>query len=188
MQEDFDAIGRLNGGQQPPPVSAATCKNPYVDGEIPLPGEPSIVGQVGGGVTTTTALGATGTSGGGGSGGSGGGGTSGKGGHGGSGSGSSSGGNGSIHLTPAQIAAGYTVVNGHIVKKLSAGPNEFLRADDLVGASKAVGGVPTAGLLIWLALAVLLIAGIPLIAAARKRRSAAAGPPFDDGVSGGTDE
>ena len=40
VQEDFNAIGRMNGGQQPPPVSAANCKNPYVDGEIPLPGSP----------------------------------------------------------------------------------------------------------------------------------------------------
>ena len=45
VQDDFDAIGRLNGGQQPPPVSGATCKNPYVDGQIPLPGEPSVIGQ-----------------------------------------------------------------------------------------------------------------------------------------------
>ncbi|HXQ62437.1 MAG TPA: substrate-binding domain-containing protein [Acidimicrobiales bacterium] len=44
VQEDFDAIGRLNGGQEPPPVNAATCKNPYVDGQTPLPGEPGIIG------------------------------------------------------------------------------------------------------------------------------------------------
>ena len=36
VQEDFDAIGRLNGGVEPPTVTAATCKNPYVDGQIPL--------------------------------------------------------------------------------------------------------------------------------------------------------
>ena len=45
VQEDFDAIGRLNGGQEPPPVNAATCKNPYVDGQTPLPGEPGVIGQ-----------------------------------------------------------------------------------------------------------------------------------------------
>jgi phosphate transport system substrate-binding protein len=45
VQEDFDAIGRLNGGQEPPPVSSATCKNPYVDGQTPLPGEPAVIGQ-----------------------------------------------------------------------------------------------------------------------------------------------
>jgi phosphate transport system substrate-binding protein len=44
VQEDFDAIGRLNGGQEPAPVSAANCDNPYVDGQIPLPGEPKLTG------------------------------------------------------------------------------------------------------------------------------------------------
>jgi phosphate transport system substrate-binding protein len=42
VQEDFNAIGRLNGGVQPPAPTAATCKNPYVDGQVPLPGEPAI--------------------------------------------------------------------------------------------------------------------------------------------------
>jgi phosphate transport system substrate-binding protein len=45
VQDDLTAIGRLNGGQEPPPVSASNCKNPYVDGQIPLPGEPSVIGQ-----------------------------------------------------------------------------------------------------------------------------------------------
>jgi len=44
VQEDFDAIGRMNGGQEPPPVNSATCKNPYVDGQTPLPGEPAVIG------------------------------------------------------------------------------------------------------------------------------------------------
>ena len=44
VQEDFNAIGRLNGGQEPPPVNSATCKNPYVDGQTPLPGEPAVIG------------------------------------------------------------------------------------------------------------------------------------------------
>ncbi len=42
VQEDFNAIGRLNGGQQPPAPTATNCRNPYVDGEVPLPGEPAI--------------------------------------------------------------------------------------------------------------------------------------------------
>ena len=59
VQDDLDAIGRLNGGVEPPPVSAATCKNPYVDGQIPLPGEPAVAGQAGGGLNpgTTAAAG-----------------------------------------------------------------------------------------------------------------------------------
>jgi phosphate transport system substrate-binding protein len=38
VQEDFNAIGRLNGGVEPPSPTAATCRNPYVDGEVNLPG------------------------------------------------------------------------------------------------------------------------------------------------------
>jgi phosphate transport system substrate-binding protein len=44
VQDDFNDIGRLNGGQEPPPVNASNCKNPYVDGQTPLPGEPSVIG------------------------------------------------------------------------------------------------------------------------------------------------
>ena len=44
VQEDFWAIGRLNGGVEPPAVSPATCKNPYVDGQTVLQGEPTIIG------------------------------------------------------------------------------------------------------------------------------------------------
>ena len=49
VQEDFNAIGRMNGGVQPPPPTAANCKNPYVDGEVPLPGSPVVQGVSGGG-------------------------------------------------------------------------------------------------------------------------------------------
>jgi phosphate transport system substrate-binding protein len=38
VQEDFNAIGRLNGGVEPPAPTAANCHNPYVDGEVNLPG------------------------------------------------------------------------------------------------------------------------------------------------------
>ena len=47
VQEDFNAIGRLNGGKQPPPPTAANCRNPYVDGETVLPGEPQVNTSVG---------------------------------------------------------------------------------------------------------------------------------------------
>ena len=38
VQADFDAIGRMNGGVQPPAPTAATCANPYIDGQLTLPG------------------------------------------------------------------------------------------------------------------------------------------------------
>ncbi len=177
VNEDFDAIGRMNGGVQPPPATAANCKNPYVDGETPLPGEPTIPGQAGGGiqqsttttgVTTTGASGASGTSGGSGSGSSG------------SGSGStSSGGSGSSStrgLTAAQIAAGYTIVNGQVVQKLGVGgPNRFLRADAMVAATNDLIS-PSDGLYIgWALVVVALLIGPPLIALRIKRRREATG-------------
>ena len=60
VQEDFDAIGRMNGGQEPPPVNSATCKNPYVDGQTPLPGEPALIG--GSAPTSPSTVTAAGTS------------------------------------------------------------------------------------------------------------------------------
>jgi len=38
VQADFAAIGRMNGAVQPPAPTAATCANPYVDGQLALPG------------------------------------------------------------------------------------------------------------------------------------------------------
>jgi phosphate transport system substrate-binding protein len=44
VQEDLNGIARITGAAAPPKLSASTCKNPYVDGQTPLPGEPSIAG------------------------------------------------------------------------------------------------------------------------------------------------
>jgi phosphate transport system substrate-binding protein len=38
VQADFDAIGRMNGGVQPPAPTATNCANPYIDGQLTLPG------------------------------------------------------------------------------------------------------------------------------------------------------
>lgn len=181
VEEDFAAVGRLNGGQQPPPPTAANCKNPYVDGEIPLPGSPTVIGVAGGGLgsggTTTTTGGATGTTGAsGGSGGSGGSGSSG-----GSGTSGGSGGSGSslgataeaLGLTPELAAQGYTVVNGQIVKKLDPA-KQYQRASQLVSATDAVAS-PIAGMYIGWALLVLgAVLLPPLIFMRRSKRQAAA--------------
>jgi phosphate transport system substrate-binding protein len=173
VNEDFEAIGRLNGGQQPPPATAANCKNPYVDGETPLPGEPAIVGQVGGGVVTPTT--AASTAGAGSSTSAGAASSNGVGGGTGSGSntGSTGGGGsaGSTALTAAQIAQGYTVVNGHVVRKVgAAGPDKFVRADDLVAATNKLAS-PSVGLYVgWALLILALLIGPPLIALNIKRR------------------
>ncbi len=185
VQEDFDAIGRLNGGVQPPPVSAATCKNPYVDGEIPLPGEPQVPGQPGGGITTTT-LGALATH------------SAGPGGStsAGSSAGSSSGGSSTGSTSgssqselSAQLAAkGYTIVNGQIVRSLDSGsgPSKYLRADDVVAA---LGGIGTkqAAYIGWSLLILALIFGPPLFAMYLRRRATPASTgPDGAGSSDGT--
>jgi hypothetical protein len=178
VQEDFNAIGRMNGGQQPPPVSAANCKNPYVDGEIPLPGSPVVQGVSGGGIggggstPTTGAAGGTGA-----------GGSSKSGSKSGSGSGGKSGSGGSSRaareraagLTPELAAQGYTVVDGQVVRKLGVGgPNQFERANALVTATNAVGTTRFAVYAGWALLVLGLILVPPLVAMRINRRRAAA--------------
>ncbi len=178
VNEDFDAVGRLNGGQQPPPATAANCKNPYVDGQTPLPGEPAIAGQAGGGIVTPTTTasaaatkssGAAGASSGAGTGAGAGGGPGSSTGSG-ADSASSAGSEGSTGLTAAQIAAGDSVVNGHVVKKACAGAKRFVCANELLAATKTLAS-PSAGLYIgWALLVLALLVGPPLIALNVKRR------------------
>ncbi len=196
VQEDFYAIGRLNGGVEPPPVSSATCKNPYVDGQIPLPGEPTIIGQSGGGtsgaistlgagtgssiVKATAAAAAASRSA------SHSGGTAGSAATaGGSGSGATTG-----KLTAQQLADGYRVVNGHIVKLLNP-DKRFVNADASAAAANRIDGVAPLELLGWLLAAIVVFAGIPLavaswprrreILADRRLRSSTKPPPAEDG-------
>jgi|SRR5579872_339010 len=45
VDEDFAAINRIPGAARAPTTAtAANCKNPYVDGQTPLPGEPAVSG------------------------------------------------------------------------------------------------------------------------------------------------
>lgn len=186
VQADFNAIGRLNGGVQPPPPTAANCKNPYVDGTTVLPGSPVVAGVAGGGVVVA---GGGGGSAGGGS--AAGGGSSGGGANGSSGSGGASGGNGTsgsggsgssslpygaaaaaAGLTPELAAKGYTVVNGQVVRTLGkGGPNQFIRADQLVAATDLVS---SPSWLVYAGWAVLLLAllGLPPFLLARRRAAA----------------
>ena len=171
VQEDFLAVGRINGGVQPPPPTAANCKNPYVDGTTVLPGAPVVAGIAGGGVTATTAP-ADGAGAGGGGGAAGASGTSASGG--GSGASGAAGGSGSATagLTPDQIAKGYTIVNGQVVRK-ACPEGRFICGSDLAAATKTVIG--PSGLLYagWALLVLALVRVPPLIAARIKRRRAA---------------
>jgi ABC-type phosphate transport system substrate-binding protein len=55
VQDDFDAINRINQGGAPPlpPANAANCPNPYLTGQLQLPGEPIQIGTPGASGTTT---------------------------------------------------------------------------------------------------------------------------------------
>ncbi len=165
VQEDFDAIGRMPGGQQPPPVSPATCQNPYVTGALPSTTGPKIVGQSGGGAagsgTPATAVG----------GGAGGGkaaaDTAGS---------SSTAQSGSSTLTPAEVAAGYAEVNGKLVPKQAAPtvPSKYPRIDALTSAIESIVPPHLLGYLGGALLVLAAVFGPPLVAMTRRRRRAAA--------------
>jgi phosphate transport system substrate-binding protein len=196
VQEDFDAVGRLNGGQEPPPVSPSDCQNPYVDGQTPLPGEPKVDGgapppgggqgvgkgggKTGSGGSGTTGSGGSGTTGSGGSGrtASGGSGTTGSGGSGTTGSGGSgtTGKSGKGTVGGGSGPAGGTGASKYLLKLKSkgggvAGQSSFLRAANLrAAASSALGfASPIVRILAWcvvLAVAIYL----PAVALGRRRR------------------
>jgi len=194
VQEDFDAVGRLNGAREPAPVSSADCKNPYVDGQTPLPGEPSIIGQApgtpggglhsggggsgsgggsGGGGTTSgsgSSGGATTTGGVGGSQGgtSTGGGSTGGGAKGASGAGGKTNGGGSV-TSPGGGAAKYLA---HLKSGGAAGQSTFLRAADLrAAASSALGfASPIVQIIAWCAVLAVAIY-LPVVALGRRRRN-----------------
>jgi len=169
VQEDFLAVGRMNGGVQPPPPTAANCKNPYVDGTTILPGAPVVAGVAGGGVTAPAATSSGGGGTAGGAGGANGSSTS----SGGSGSSGSTNGSSSATagLTADQIAKGYTVVNGQVVHK-PCPDGRFICGSDLVAATKSVIGPSALVYIGWSLLFLALVLGPPLVASRIKRRHA----------------
>ncbi|HTT86795.1 MAG TPA: substrate-binding domain-containing protein [Acidimicrobiales bacterium] len=177
VQEDFDAIGRLNGGQEPPPVNSATCKNPYVDGQTPLPGEPAVIGQAPPAGAAANGLGGS-------SGGPGGGGgadtTSPLGGD------SSGGGGGTAGSTSAQAAdtgrsSAGSAAAARRQAEIRAIKQEFHNGDQLTGAvDSALRSLPEAARIsLWCAVLGLLIAGPPLAARGWRRRRGKAGASPD---------
>jgi phosphate transport system substrate-binding protein len=174
VTEDFAAIGRLNGGQQPPPVSAATCKNPYVDGQTPLPGEPAVIGAAapsgptsivitaGGPGTTTKALGSGKTATDAGStGGSAG--TSGT-----ASSGTTAQGAGATSAGAAATAASLSARE----KEIRAIRAKFLDGHELTAASDGlIHSLPEAGvILLWCGVLAMILAGPPLATRVWRRR------------------
>jgi phosphate transport system substrate-binding protein len=65
VEDDFAAVNRLNGAAQLPTPTASNCPNPYLTGQLSLPGEPIQLGNPGAPGSTTGGVGGTGSTGGG---------------------------------------------------------------------------------------------------------------------------
>jgi phosphate transport system substrate-binding protein len=175
VTEDFDAIGRLNGGQQPPPISAATCKNPYIDGQTPLPGEPAVIGEAPppgstgaagtiGGSSATTKSGGSGPK---------------------ANTAGSAGVDGGTSVTTnsggvAQSAGAVSAGSKAKAAALDVRENEiaairakFLHGDELTAASDGLlHSLPEAGaIILWCGVLAVVLAGPPLASRAWRRRS-----------------
>jgi hypothetical protein len=92
-------------------------------------------------------------------------------------------------LTAAQIAAGYKLVDGQVVKPSQCeGVDKFLCANALTSATTKIDGLPVADLLGWIGVVLLLfvllplfgLLGLPRMASARRRRSGGRGPESPD--------
>jgi phosphate transport system substrate-binding protein len=156
VAEDFIAIGRLNGGHEPPPPTASNCKNPYVDGALPLPGAPVIEGGAGtaaGAVATTVPSSASA-----------------------SGSPGASGPSG-----PAARAAGTSAASTKVSLEAAARaralrdvPNKFVRADALDAAATHLGPLSGPAIVLWV-LVLLAVVLVPPVWWWTRRRTAPAG-------------
>jgi len=179
VKDDFQAIDRINGAAKAPSApTAANCKNPYVDGQTPLPGQPQQSG--GGGGTTTGGGGGTTTGGGGGTTtGGGGGGTTTGGGGGGTGHGGKSThgkhGNGKSKGkgTTTGVATGPPPGGAKILGSGTPKASKNIAGLALLGAvgqlQRQVGPRPST--LLWTLLAAAVILGAPpLLLALRARR------------------
>jgi phosphate transport system substrate-binding protein len=188
VQEDFNAIGRMNGGVQPPAPTASNCQNPYVDGQTPLPGEPVVQGTKppprgsqgtgpGGSGGTGPSNGGSNPNGNGGNGSNGGnGGNGSSGSNGGSGSGRGSTGGGKVSTGTRSPSGGSQsgALKKYLgkAKKISAsGTNSFLRADQLREAATTAQGFssPVVQILLWCAVVIAAMA-LPALTLGRRRR------------------
>jgi phosphate transport system substrate-binding protein len=205
VQEDFWAIGRIAGATQPPSPTASNCNNPCVTGQadchnpIFLGGGPGGSGPGGGGPGSSTTVpgGKNGGSGGNGSGGN--------------GSGSGGGGGNTNGASAAQVAAackalasknanlaaaactangtlkaGYSYVNGQIVKNLGGGAlAQAARGTALLASVDRFLGPGVAQGLLWFLLALIVLGGPPLIAYYYKRTRSGGGKHSAGASTGG---
>jgi phosphate transport system substrate-binding protein len=162
VEDDFQAAGRLPGGTEPAPPTAANCKNPYIDGQLQPVGNPqqvnttnpgSDVGTTAGPTTAAATAGASaGTS------------------------GSVAGASGAAApsaASPAAAAAQAAAAKDEIKRALNplAGPGAYKRADAIdAAASGALLGWSPVEIALWCSLFALLLVGVPLGVYLRQRR------------------
>jgi phosphate transport system substrate-binding protein len=173
VQDDFDAIARMNGAASPGPVNADNCPNPYILDPSSLPGyNPNPGAGASGGVTKTTST----TSGGLGTGSSGDSGTTGGTGTGTSSSsgtttgGSGTGTSGSSGTTGGTGADSSSTTHSALPPPpKSTGP---VRGIALLAATNRMSGLsgPTGTALRWTLLFALVVIAVPVASSIRRRR------------------
>lgn len=181
VEEDLEGIARITGAAPPPRLSASNCRNPYVDGQLPLPGEPSIggggpkvpksaQGHPAGGSGGTSGVGSTASGGGGGTGGRPSSATAEP------GSGTTGGG-GPASAGPGAVATAGTSVTGlypgqQMVAGLTTGarlPDKTFVGTDLQADAHGAGATTTAGAITALALIAVVGAAAGLVFLRRRR-------------------
>lgn len=168
VQDDFDAVNRLNGAAQLPTPTAANCPNPYLTGQLALPGEPIQIGTPGASGSSAGGAGGAGRG-------------SGAGGAGAAGAAGSGGGTttGTAAATSAAQAAAVQAAAANAAKVAAQSKRHGAATQPLgsalVGASNRLLGVPIPGgeMLVWIAVLMGIFAAAPLTIAwtARRRRS-----------------
>ncbi|MFZ0248499.1 MAG: substrate-binding domain-containing protein [Acidimicrobiales bacterium] len=173
VQADFDAVQRITGVALPPPT-AQNCLNPYVDGQIPLLGEPNIsttaqgptsAGAVAAGPITTTTGAASGGAAGAGAG------------HGGTGAGSGASGTGGSAGSTAGAASGSTAQAVAVATTTTTAPPVIPAGGQAFGVelehvTTSLLGVkgPTGQIALYTTIFLALIILPPAIALFRRRR------------------
>lgn len=171
--DDFEAVNRINGAAQLPSPNATNCPNPYITGQLALPGEPIQLGIPGASGSTTGGAGAAGSS------------TSGPGGTTGSTAAAgvaAQGGASTSAATQAAIqkAAANAAKVAAAERKKSAGAQPLGQA--LVAESGHLLGLPlSTGLMwLWVLILVALFAGVPLALTFLRRRWPKGSPGGDE--------
>jgi phosphate transport system substrate-binding protein len=170
VADDFAAVNRLNGATQLPAPNASNCPNPYLTGQLALPGEPIQLGTPGapgsGGPASGAGAGVSGAAG--------------QGGPGGAASGAIS-----AQATQAAVAAA-AAANRRVAGQLKTqGASQVPGVAELDAAQRMLHlSGPTSKILFWLFVFALAFVGIPLaVAASRRRRPKRAGSEAADAVA-----